>query len=269
VSDRSSEPIELEAASAAQNHGILARAAALGVSTQAVIPGFYAWAITVAPFAWARGASGLAKLFACLGLGTLIGALFEGRALRWRRSRSSPESEQHEQRPLKASVYPTVLFWGLTVTSGIVWVLAPASAGAARLDALRGVLGMVGWALFAFASAGPTLRALGPEEAAKVTRTALRPRPELSRTDTAYVALGIAATCAMQLVGWNAPTAERALLVRLVTILGGIVILGAFTNLAVARQAVVPSRARLRRAAPWILMLVLCGVAGVVVGMAR
>src|SRR6185503_4004543 len=49
--------------------------------------------------------------------------------------------------------------WGFVLSSAIVWSLAPAALSSARLDGVRGALGMVGWALFAFASAGPVLRA--------------------------------------------------------------------------------------------------------------
>src|SRR6478672_8663629 len=77
----------------------LERAASIGTSAQAAIPGAYAWSITVAPAAWS--------------------------------------------------------FWGFVVSSVLVWLLVPSALSPVRLDGLRGGLGMVGWALFAFASAGP------------------------------------------------------------------------------------------------------------------
>src|SRR3954452_24118179 len=47
---------------------VLERVASLGASAQAAIPGLYAWAITVAPAAWSRGAPLFAKGAAVVGL---------------------------------------------------------------------------------------------------------------------------------------------------------------------------------------------------------
>ena len=41
---------------AAATRRVLERIAGIGASAQAAIPGLYAWAITVAPAAWSRGA---------------------------------------------------------------------------------------------------------------------------------------------------------------------------------------------------------------------
>ncbi|MBN9167818.1 MAG: hypothetical protein J0I07_43205, partial [Myxococcales bacterium] len=53
---------------------VLERIASIGASAQAAIPGLYAWAITVAPAAWSRGAPLLAKAAAVVGVLALVTA---------------------------------------------------------------------------------------------------------------------------------------------------------------------------------------------------
>jgi hypothetical protein len=130
---------------------------------------------------------------------------------------------------------------------------------------------MVGWALFAFASAGPALRS-DPSAARAVASTSLKPRSELPRGDGVYVAVGVVLALAIQAVGWGIPVPERAVLVRLVTVVCGIALLGGTTSIALARHSTkVPAsrRLRLRRASPWLVMLALVAVSGVVLEMAR
>jgi hypothetical protein len=76
----------------------------------------------------------------------------------------------------------------------------------------------------------------------------------------------------MQGVGWGVAVPERAVLVRLVTVICGIAVVSGTTSIALARHATrIPAsrRFRLRRALPWLVMLVLVAASGVVVGMAR
>jgi len=110
----------------------------LGAAAQAAIPGLYAWGVTVAPAAWSRGSPWSAQAAAVLGLLSLGAAPF---VERW-----SP------------SMARVVSVWGLVTTSGLVWVLVPASLAPGRLDPLRGIAGMFGWGLFALATAAPALR---------------------------------------------------------------------------------------------------------------
>src|SRR5258705_6130368 len=57
-----------------QRNKLLVRMAGIGASAQAAIPGLYAWAITVAPAAWSRGAPLVAKLAAGIGVIALVTA---------------------------------------------------------------------------------------------------------------------------------------------------------------------------------------------------
>jgi type II secretory pathway component PulK len=62
----------------------------------------------------------------------------------------------------------------------------------------------------------------------------------------------------MQGVGWGVAAPERAVLVRLVTVVCGVAVLGATTSIALARHTTrirASRRLRLRRALPWVAIL--------------
>jgi hypothetical protein len=264
---------------------VLVKMASLGSSAQAAIPGLYAWAITVAPAAWSRGAPLLAKVAAIVGVVALVTApIVEGAG-----PAAAPEltetADPKDGAPWKKRGVAAMVrswtgpawarvwsVWGFVLSSAIVWALAPAALSSARLDGVRGALGMVGWALFAFASAGPALRA-DPNSASRIAAsTSLKPRSEIPRGDGLYVAAGVVMALAMQAVGWGIAVPERAVLVRLVTVVCGIAVIGGTTSIALARHtARVPasSRLRLRRALPWLVMLGLFVVSGVMLGTMR
>jgi hypothetical protein len=146
----------------------------------------------------------------------------------------------------------------------LTWSAAPAALAPLRIDVPRGVAGMIGWALFAMASAAPALQA--PREAEQVALDAdLGPRKGLARGDAAYVAAGGLLAAALQLFGWQVASPERAILVRFVALAAGLALVGGATDVALARHvARVPrSRSRrLRRAMTAFVVLALLGLAG-------
>jgi hypothetical protein len=227
---------------------LFARLAAMGAGAQASVPGLYAWALTVAPAAWGRGGSAAAKVASLGGLASLaVGVALEGR---WgARARY-------------------VAVWGLVITSAVTWLLASAALGPLRLDAARGILGMIGWALFALASAAPALGATGAPSGRLVDDVPLAPRTPVRRGDVVYIGSAIGAGVALQLVGWRVTLPERALLVRLVTLAAALALVGAATSVSLARHAGhAPrrTRSRLRSALPWLVMATLLGVGGAIV----
>lgn len=260
---------------------LVSRLSDLGASAQAAIPGVYAWAITVAPAAWARSAPWPAKLAAFVGLVALLTApLVEGAVTRSREARAASARAGGEREPRPRTLLPSSWpadwsgatwarvwsVWGLVLSSAIVWALSPAALSSARLDGVRGALGLVGWGLFAFASAGPALRPDVGAGSRIVAGSPLKPRSELPRGDGAYVAVGVVLALAMQLVGWNIVVPERAVLVRLVTVASGIAVLGGMTSIALTRhmpRAPASARLRMRRASPWVVLLALGVCAGV------
>jgi hypothetical protein len=221
--------------------GPLARLSDLGSAAQASIPGLYAWGVTVVPAAWSRGAPLLAKGSAVLGVVALAAAL----------------GLEH-LRPREAVRARAVAVWGLSLSSAATWLLVPAAMSTLRVDVSRGLAGMLGWALFAFACAAPPVRRDDASLARVIEGPPLRPRTRLARGDVAIVSVGAVLACALQVIGWRTGPQERAILVRLVEIAAGLAVLGASTAVALARHTrrVPPSRReRTRRVLPWLLAL--------------
>jgi hypothetical protein len=231
---------------------ILAGVSMLGPAAQASVPGLYAWALTVAPAAWSRGAPWVAKATAIMGLLSLGASVVAER--RWGAARY-------------------VGVWGLVFTSSVTWVLAPAALSPLHLDVARGVAGMLGWALFAFACAAPALRRSAYPDARLGDEGPLRPRTELRRGDGLYILGGALVALALQTVGWRVNVPERALLVRVVSLAAGLAIVAAVTSVALARhgrptqrpserEARRLRRDKLRAGLPWLLGLAMLGILG-------
>lgn len=219
----------------------------LGATSQAIVPGAYAWAVTVEPAAFARGAPVVAKVAALCGMGLLAFA---------------PALER--KRPTVARI---VSVWGLVATSLFVWVLAPASFLApSHTDAVRGIAGMIGWGLFALASCAPALpRRLRDKPSSSVQ--ALQRRGDSGKIDALILGIGFGAAGLLQGVGWTVDVPERALLVRLVALATGAMIVGASSSLVVARHLPrKPERAarRVKRAVVPLVVFGLLAVAGAV-----
>lgn len=241
----------------------------LGASLQAAVPGTYAWAVTVVPFAWARGAGSIGMLAKA---GALVGlfALWTAPVVDVSRRFSSRTPER---------LHPWLRawsFWGFVLASVLVWGLVPVLRATTKIDAIRGVFGVVGWLLFAFASAGPSLEKKRDATFAPLRLDVDTPPAVASKTargsrgDLVYLVLGLAAALGIQSIGWDVESPERAVLVRLVTIGTGIAVFSATSTIALARHrpknpalARARSRTRLRRALPWIVILALAAFPGV------
>ncbi|HEX3344741.1 MAG TPA: hypothetical protein VHS09_09225 [Polyangiaceae bacterium] len=225
--------------------GVFQRLSAMGAAAQASVPGVYAWGVTVAPAAWSHGAPLLAKMAAMVAVTALLGGVVGERVWQGRAR--------------------VVALWGFVLSCALVWSAAPAALGPLRIDAPRGVAGMIGWALFAFASAAPALQGRR-EEQRLVEGAELAPRKTLSRGDAAFVTGGALLAAGLQVIGWKAATAERELLVRFVALAAGLAVIGGAAEVALARHAprVRRSRSRrLRRAMAVLVALALLGLTGV------
>jgi hypothetical protein len=246
----SAEPIDtpLEAPT---ERSALPRLADLGAAAQASVPGLYAWAVTVAPSAFSRGAGLVARIGAILGLGAIVAAVVLER-------RRSPYGR-------------VVLVWGLPMASVVVWLASSAMLSPLRMDAPRGLTGVVGWLLFALAAGGPALGDGARAAGRAVEGPKLTPRSPIRRGDVLYIGAAVAVAVLLQGIGWQVPAAERGLLVRLVTLAAGIALVGSATTVALARHsqrsAPGPLPRRIRAALPWIAALLMLAVGAFVVGL--
>lgn len=187
---------------------------AAGSAAQTCVPGAYAWAATVAPVAWSRGGSLVSKA-AAVGALLALGAGWWGERRWGARARVSS-------------------LWAFVLSCALVWSAVPGALAPLRVDALRGVTGTFAWALFAFAWAAPALEATGGPSRIS-DDDALVPRKRVVARDAYFlVAAGLAAA-AMQAIGWEVQGAERSLLVRLVGLAGGLAVIDASVEVALAR----------------------------------
>ena len=123
-----------------------ARRFALGAAAQASLAGAYAWAVAVAPLAWAPAASAATIAGATIAfLALVLGVLGE----RWKKPWTRPVS-----------------LWSVVLASAFTWSTFPIGLGIARIDPVRGVTGMLAWALYALAYAGPAMEPLADASAA-------------------------------------------------------------------------------------------------------
>jgi hypothetical protein len=220
----------------------LAAIADVGAAGQAVVPGVYAWAVTVVPAAWSRASNIGVQIAALLALVALLQTL---------------------RKPAEGTVRTSsVGVWVFVLACTVVWVCVPSALAPAHLHPARGVAGMLGWGVFAFAAAAP---ALGASRSGPAPEGGLKPRLPIARGDAIYVGAAIALAAALQAVGWSITVPERAVLVRIVTLASGIAIIGAATTLTTSRHAApVDLRRALRSALPMLLciaLLVLTGAA--------
>jgi hypothetical protein len=225
--------------------GIFQRMSAMGAAAQASVPGVYAWGVTVAPVAWSRGATALSKVAALVALAALFGGIAGERFAAGKGRMAS--------------------MWGFVLACAVAWSAAPAALGPLRIDAPRGAAGMIGWALFALASAAPALQ--GRREVDRIAPAEdLAPRKGITRGDAAYVLGGALAAALLQFVGWRGATAERSLLVRFAALATGLAIVGAAADIALARhlsRSRRPSSRRMRGAMATLVVLAILGFVGV------
>jgi hypothetical protein len=227
---------------------LLDRLGAMGAAAQASIPAVYAWGVTVAPAAWSRGAPLLAKIAALVALAGVAVAVVGER--RWGARARIPA------------------LWSFVLASAIAWSAAPAALGPLRMDAPRAMAGMLGWALFALTFAAPAIDArstLPSGDDPPDPNPPLAPRRVLARGDGLYVAGGALFAIGLQGIGWQVSNAERAILVRVVSLAAGIALLAVSTQVALARHVPrVPDRParRLRRAMAPLVALGLLALSG-------
>ena len=196
----------------------------LGSTAQAAVPGLYAWFVTVLPCTVGRGNHWAGKTAAIIGVATLAVAIY--------------------LEPQRPKIARGVSVWGLTLSSILVWTLSSSQLAPQHFPTARALSGMMGWGLFAYASAAP---ALGPRVGGVVEAGLLKPRSTVLRGDAYYLVGGVVVALLLQTIGWHVLSPERGLLIRIATLAAGIGVIGASVSLSLARR-LGTSRAPLKNA---------------------
>jgi hypothetical protein len=173
--------------------------ARLGPVAQAAIPAVYAWGVTLAPFLFAPALEQV--LVTLLPLGAVALSLYL------------------EQRRKPHAIH--VLLWGYVGPSTLALLLAPQRA-LHRFDWLRGALGLLGYALFAYSVAAPALRA--PSTA---STSSVRPNRLAVLLRALYMLIVPVMAFALLALGWDLVEDERAALAHVAACLLGILLMRA------------------------------------------
>jgi hypothetical protein len=221
----------------------------LGSTAQAAVPGLYAWFVTVVPCAWSRGGHLPGKMASLVALASLAVAVY--------------------LEPQRPKIARAVSVWGLTGGSIAVWMLSSTQLAPQHFATARALSGMLGWGLFAYASAAP---ALGPRAGGVVEAGMLKPRSSVLRGDAYYLAGGVVVALLLQTIGWRVLSPERGLLIRIATLAAGISVIGASVSLSLARRLTAsktPRKNPMKELLSWAVAIAMLLLIGVVYALVR
>jgi hypothetical protein len=128
---------------------------------------------------------------------------------------------------------------------------------------------MLGWGLFAYASAAP---ALGPRAGGIVEPGVLKPRSTVLRGDAYYLVGGVVAALLFQTIGWRVLSPERGMLIRIATLAAGIGVIGSAVSLSLSRRLGVskaPLKNPMRELLTWGIAIAAILLIGVAVALLR
>ncbi len=210
-----------------------------------LLPGLYAWVITVGTPATSHSAPALARVLALLALvALLVGPWLV------------------LERPRLGRSIGLLLYMGLCVAT---WLLLSAELQIEQIDRVQAALGGVGWAVFAFGWGAVRHVGSVPEDHPNVISGSPLPvRSELPKGTVVILGIGAFGALACMLLAWREQRPEHALLTHAVALACAVALLSAASRIAVVRGRGKPPRhaiERLHRARHWLaLLLVLFGL---------
>ncbi len=214
-----------------------------------LVPGLYAWGVTVAWPVSSRFASLASRIVALVA----VVALVAGSVLR----ASSP------------ALARIIGIWVFLASCVAAWSLVGSPVMPSHLDPVQGLLGAVGWALFAVGWAGQKRIPPGPVELAPVATQPAVPRKRQPRRSVfVLTVVAIAAAIPMALAWW-VESVERALLAHAVSLAAAIALITFAADVFDPRSrqieravALVRPEKRLLDAAPVLVALLALTLAG-------
>jgi hypothetical protein len=221
-----------------------------------LVPGLYAWGVTVAGPVSHRLASLSSRIFALIALVALVA----GAALR-------------VNAPSIARVIGIWVFLGSSVAA---WASVGSPVTPAQLDPVQGTVGAVGWALFAIAWAAAKKPTNAPAEPSPVAAQPAVPRKRLPPSTPFLLAAVVVAACVPMAFAWGVENVERALLAHAISLAAAIALIAFATDALDPRLrrgdgavgAVRPER-RIVDAAPALVALALVALAGAAYSLLR
>lgn len=189
-----------------------------------LVPGLYAWLVTVALPSGQRDASALPKVSAFLALICLVGG---------------PIAALYRERIGRA-----VGVYGFVGFAMITWLLLGDLLSSAKLDPVRAALGSVGWALFAFGwGSVREVGAIPEQDPHALTGAPLTARSMLPKGAAIVMGLGLAGAVVPIFLAWRIDRPLHALLGHAVAVV-------AAASLVTAAAVIGVSRGNTRQNAP-------------------
>lgn len=219
-------------------------ATSLAERARVLVPGLYAWALTVAHPAAQAGAPLSARVTAFFALVALAAAPLFVR-----------------ERPAFARLLGIFVF---VTFSAVSWALLSDELAVDRLDRLRAGLGALGWLLYAFGWGSFRGRGVPEDDPHFVPGAPLTPRSRLSRIGRALAVLAVAAALALVALAFRVDRREQAVLAHALATALALLVLAVGARIALAQGArfeLAPAPARLNAVSvPGALLAVLLGI---------
>jgi len=207
---------------------------------QVLVPGIYAWAITVVPVASDRLARPTAGVTAMLAFVALVVGTFVVK-----------------QRPRLGHALGIWSFVALCLAS---WLQNLDALQVERLDPIRAAAGTIGWILFALGWGTPWRTGRHPEDDPRAQlHPKLEPRKPPQLRAALAVSIAVVGALAGLLLAWRATDPGRALLLHGASLACAVAVVttAATVGLAQGKKRVgVPPRQRMTYAFPWLMALV-------------
>jgi hypothetical protein len=214
--------------------GVFGRLTEVG---QVLVPGIFAWAVTVVPCATGRGSTRFTWIPAILGLACLVAGAFLVR-----------------DRPTLGRILG---IWAFLSLSLLTWILNPAGIRTDRIDPIRAASGTFGWMLYGLGWGAPWRPGVHPEDN---PRAQLHPKLEPRRMPVFRMPLAVAlaavgAVLAMVLA-WRGLEPGRALMMHGAALACAVGLVTAASKVGLSqsqKRTPVIAKQRLVHASPWLM----------------
>jgi hypothetical protein len=219
-------------------------AAPLAERARVLVPGLYAWLLTVAHPAAQQGAPFAARLCALAALVALAAAPFFVR-----------------DRIALARVLGIYVFVGLSV---LTWSLLESELAVERIDRLRACVGALGWLVYAFGWGSVRAQGVPEDDPHVVTGARLVPRSRLPRAATPVAVFAVLAAVGIEALAFRVDRREPAVFAHAVAVACALLVLGTGARIALAQGTRVDLASGTNRlntvAVPGALLAVLLGL---------
>ncbi len=189
----------------------------ISARTNMLLPGVFAWLVTIGIPAAERGVAIWPRIISILVLGPLIAG------------------------PVVAVKQPrlgsAIGIYGTMILALLSWILLGGAVSVQHLDPVRSAIGSVGWVLFAFGwGSVRDTRAIPEDDPRAILGPELAPRAQLPQGATLVLAFGIVAATLPVFVAWRVERPSHALLAHACALLAAIGLVSSASKIASERQ---------------------------------